>query len=233
MRFPRRLLAANMWYAALLWVAFVVVVMAVALGIHVFGDLGRSVWEQAGQVPRWFALFVGIALIMEFLPLYIAHGQTRRQFGAQAAVTAVLYVPFLAALMTAGFLLESVLYRLIDRPQALDRVHLYAEPAQVPLVFLEYVVDYLAWISAGTLMGAGFYRWRSGGVLTVPLGVGIVVLGMSAIGTEFRMPLSSFALGLDLQRGPLLTLGLGLAAFAAGLAVTWAIIRDVPLRNQA
>ncbi|GAA3805362.1 hypothetical protein GCM10022226_26640 [Sphaerisporangium flaviroseum] len=233
MRFPSRLLLANMVFALMLWAGFFVLVVAVTVGIAVFGTLNESVWEKAVQVTRWYALFVGVALVREFLPMYIAHGQTRRQFGAQAAVTVALFAPFLSALMAVGYLLETVLYNLAGRPQALGRAHLYAEPTQVPLVLIEYLVEFLAWIVAGALVGAGFYRWQGGGLLTIPIGVGLVVLAEGAIGTELRLPfLGSLPLRVDLPQSLALTLGTGLGTFLLGLLLVWAVIRDVPLRNR-
>ncbi|MFI6296462.1 hypothetical protein ACIBEJ_33065 [Nonomuraea sp. NPDC050790] len=231
MRFPTRLLAANLWVAFFAWAAYLVVIIVLTLAIHVFGNLTQSVWEQASQLPRWVVLFVGVAMVRQFLPLFVANGQTRRQFGFQAAITTALYTPFVALLMTAGFLVERVLYTIIARPQSLERAHLYTDPTQVWLVFLEYTVDFMAWITAGMFMGAGFYRWRAGGLLTIPVGVGLVVLGLSAVGTRFGVPLSALSLGFELPTGPLLALGVGLGTFALGLLLTWSVIRDTPLRN--
>lgn len=233
MRFPRRLLAANMWIALMLWAGFAVVVTAITVGIAVFGTLTHSVWEPAVQVARWYSLFAGVTLVREFLPLYIAHGQTRRRFGAHATVTVALFAPFLSVLLVAGYLLEKVVYGLAGRPQALERAHLFTEPGQVPLVFVEYLVEFVAWIAAGTFIGAGFYRWGGGGLLTIPVGVGLVVLAHGAVGAGLRLPFVGGGLDLDLPESPALALGVGLGVFLLGLAVTWAVIRDVPLRNKA
>jgi hypothetical protein len=230
MRFPSRLLAANVWFALAVAAGFVTVVTAITTGVAIFGTISRSAWELAAQLPRWYVLFVGVALVWEFLPLYVAHGQTRRQFGAQAAVTAVLFAPFMAGLLVLGYLLEALVYRLANLPQVLDRAHLFSEPTQVPLVFVEYLVEFLAWIVAGAFIGAGFYRWRSSGVFTIPVGIGLVVLGEAATGTELQLPFIDIGLNPPSSLG--VTLGLGLATFLLGLALTWLIIRDVPLRNR-
>ncbi|MBB2914523.1 hypothetical protein FHS43_005835 [Streptosporangium becharense] len=231
MRFPSRLLAANMWLAAMLWAAFLVFVAAVAVGVAVFGTLTESAWEKAVQLPRWYALFVGVALVREFLPMYIAHGQTRRQFGVHAAVTVALFAPFLSALITVGYLLEAALYGLASRPQALGQAHLFTEPTQLPLVFAEYLTEFLAWIVAGTFAGAGFYRWRHGGLITIPVGIALVLLAAGASGTQLRFPFA-IRLGLDLPGSLPLTLGAGLGVSLLGLALTWLVIRDMPLRNK-
>ncbi|GII00784.1 hypothetical protein [Planobispora takensis] len=232
MRFPSRLLASQLFFAGLVWAAFYAVVTLITVGIAVFGTLTNSVWESATQVPRWFALFAGVAMIREFLPLYIAHGQTRRQFGAQAAVTVALYAPALSALLVLGYLLETLLYNVAGWPQELARPHLFASPTDVPLVFLEYLVEFLAWIVAGTFMAAAFYRWQGGGLLSIPLGIGLVVLGEAAIGTELRLPFIRFPLGVVSTPTVLTVLAGGVGCSLLGLAMTWSIIRDVPLRNR-
>jgi hypothetical protein len=232
MRFPSRLLAANLYFAGIIWVAFYVVTTLITVGIAVFGTLTNSVWEGATQLPRWFALFVGVALIREFLPLYIAHGQTRKQFGAQAAVTVALYAPALSALLVLGYLLETLLYNVAGWSQELARPHLFAAPTQVPLVFIEYLVELLAWIVAGAFMAAAFYRWQGGGLLSVPLGVGLIVLGEAAVGAELRLPFVHLPLGVVSMPTVLTALAVGLGCFLLGLAMTWTVIRDVPLRNR-
>ncbi|MER5644296.1 hypothetical protein [Streptosporangium sp. NPDC002524] len=232
MRFPTRLLGAPLIYTALLWAGFYVLVVLLTVGVAMFGTLRISTWEVATQIPRWLALFLGVSLMREFLPLYIAHGQTRRQFGAQAAVTVVLYAPAFSALITLGYLLEALLYNLLDRPQTLMNAHLFSSPTQVPLIFTEYLVQGLAWMVAGALMGAAFYRWQAGGMLSLPFGVALVVLGESAIGGNLRLPFFSSTLGLPLTPGVATALAAGLGCLLLGLAMTWPLIRDVPLRNR-
>jgi hypothetical protein len=231
MRFPTRLLAANLWFALVLWAGFLGFVAAVTVGVAVFGSVSQSAWELAAQLPRWYALFAGVALVREFLPLYVAHGQTRRQFGAHAALTVTVFAPFLSALLVTGYLLETGLYGLAGWPQTLGRAHLFTEATQAHLVFLEYLVEFLAWIVAGSFVGAGFYRWQAGGLLTIPVGIGLIVLAENALGREPLLPLVR-SLIVDLPQSLVLTTGLGLATFLLGLLLSWAIIHDMPLRNQ-
>ncbi|GAA3014758.1 hypothetical protein [Streptosporangium longisporum] len=232
MRFPSRLLGAPLIYTAFMWAGFYVLVALITIGVAIFGTLRISGWEVATQIPRWLALFIGVSLIREFLPLYIAHGQTRREFGAQAAVTVVLYAPAFSALITLGYLLESLLYGLLGRPQTLTSVHLFSSPTQVPLIFTEYLVQGLTWMVAGVLMAAAFYRWQAAGMLSLPFGIALVVLGESAIGGNLRLPFFTSALDFDLAPSVPMALGVGLGCLLVGLALTWPIIRDVPLRNR-
>ncbi|GAA0404658.1 hypothetical protein Acor_23790 [Acrocarpospora corrugata] len=234
LRFPTRLLAANLALAALLWAGFVVAIGLVTAGIAVFGEVSGSVWEPAAQLPRLYVLFTGVSLVREYLPMYIAHGQTRRQFGGQAAITLAVFAPVLAALMTAGYLLENGFHALAGWPQGLERPHLFTSTTQVPLIFSEYLIEFLAWAVAGALISAAFYRWEGGGLLTIPVGVALVLVAAGAAGSELRIPFVSRLMGLrvDLPPGLPLTFAAGFGVFLAGLALTWPIIRDVPLRNR-
>ncbi|MGW4468437.1 hypothetical protein ACWENQ_02070 [Nonomuraea sp. NPDC004354] len=232
MRFPSRLLGANIWLASFAWLAYLVLITLVTVGIAIWGNLDESVWEKAVQLTRWYALFAGIALVNEFLPLYIAHGQSRRQFGFQAAVTIALFAPFLAALLVISFLLESLLYGVTGWTWALGQAHLFTAPTQVPLIFLEYTVMFLAWLVTGAFGAAAFYRWQGGGLLAVPVGVLMVLVAQSAIGDRMPLPFITDRLGFDLPQSVPLALAAGLGTFAVGLGLSWLIIRDVPLRNQ-
>lgn len=234
MKFPSRLLGAQVWLAALVWAGFVVVVAVIATGVAFFGTLDGSAWEAAAMVPRWYALFIGVALVREFLPLYIAHGQTRRQFGAHAAVTVSLFAPFLAILLVAGYLLELLIYRMAGLDPSLSNTHLFAESTQIHLVFLEYLIRFLAWTVAGALLGAAFYRWEGGGLLSLPVGIAMIIVGEEAVGFD---PLPRFIgrvtnINLDIPDSLGFTLGAGFGVFILGLALTWLIIRDTPLRNM-
>ncbi|MFD0663972.1 hypothetical protein [Thermocatellispora tengchongensis] len=113
-------------------------------------------------------------------------------------------------------------------PQNLDRRHLFTDPLQVHLVLAEYSLQYLAWIAAGALVGAAFYRWEGGGLLVIPLGVVIVALGEAATGDA--LPLIGERLGLALPQIPAVA---ALGAALLGAALTWMIVRDVPVRNRA
>ncbi len=232
MRFPTRLLAANAVFALMIWAGFWALVTAITVILGVTGRLTNSAWEVAAQAPRWYALFVGLALVREFMPMYIAHGQTRRRFAAHGAITVALFAPFMADLLVISYLLESVLYGLADWPQALARSHLFTSPTQVPLVFAEYLVEYAAWIPAGAFMGAAFYRFRGNGLLSIPVGAGLIIIAQSAIGSEVWVPVVTNRLGINLPDLPLMPLFAGTAVFIVGLLLTWSIIRDVPLRNQ-
>lgn len=233
-----RILLANCAFAFLVWVAFWALVTAITVVLGLTGRLTQSAWEVAAHLANWYALFVGVALIHEYMPLYLGHGRTRRQFAAEGAVTIALFAPFLAALLVISFLLESVLYGMADWPHALGRAHMFTEPTQVPLVFAEYLIELLAWTTAGAFMGAAFYRFRGNGILSIPVGVAMIAFAHGAMGVD---PWGQFLVGwlrvldrfrFDLPDTAWMPAVGGAGVFLIGLLLTWPIIRDVPLRNQ-
>ena len=80
------------------------------------------------------------------------------------------------------------------------------------------------------LLGAGFYRSNGGELVAIALALAMVVATGSAIGFDGLPLLGSV---VDLARVPLAgTLALCLAGLLPGVAVTWAMVRDIPIRNR-
>ena len=102
-----RILLANCLFALLVWAAFWVLVTLITVGLGLTGRLTQSAWEVAAQLANWYALFVGVALIHEYMPLYLGHGRTRRQFAAEGAVKANVAVEPLEAINDVFSRMES------------------------------------------------------------------------------------------------------------------------------
>lgn len=84
------------------------------------------------------------------------------------------------------------------------------------------------WTVAGTLIALGFFRWNIGGVLTIPIGLLLVVPAVVAIGNSGLPLIGRQLAGIDLSPGVLL---IAFArCFVAGIALIWAIVRDVPMK---
>ncbi|MCG5213661.1 hypothetical protein [Streptosporangium sp. KLBMP 9127] len=231
--FPSRLLLANLFVGGGLYLALLVVIACIALGIGTWGDLTSSVWEKAMQFPRWYALFVGVYLIRMFLPVYIAHGRTRRAFAGQAALFLLVFAPVLAVLMTLGYVLEGWLYGVGGWPHALSDEHLFAATGDLPLVFVEHWAHFMVWLAAGALLGAAFYRLGAGGVLLIPVAVALAVPLQSTVGAPRLIPLVSGRLALPLPETTGMVVLTAAGAFLVALLLTWAFVRDMPIRNPA
>jgi hypothetical protein len=67
--------------------------------------------------------------------------------------------------------------------------------------------------------------------LTLPVGIGLIVLAESALERDPVLPLVRSML-LDWSPSLATTIGGGLGVFLLGLLFTWTLIRDMPVRNN-
>jgi hypothetical protein len=213
----RLLLATHLPFLALCWAVFAAAVLALALALSLRVDLDRSVWDSAVSVVRWFALGYGVYFVNRLLPVYVAHGRTRREFATSLAVFLLVASAMVAALLVLGLALEGLLYRAMDWPHEVDIERLYDAAGQYPLVFVSYWALLLTWATMGLLLGAGFYRSNGGELVAIALALAMVVV-------------TGFAIGFDGL--PFLGSVVDLASLLPGAAVTWALVRDIPIRNR-
>ena len=94
------------------------------------------------------------------LPLYVAHGHTRRELLRQAPLAAGVSVLVLAAGMTLGYGLERLVYSAAGRRRRSSRSTLFETPDTYGPIFLEFVLLFSVWTSAGAMVGAAS-AWRS------------------------------------------------------------------------
>jgi hypothetical protein len=165
-------------------------------------------------------------LVNRLLPVYVAHGRTRREFLGSVAVFVAGAGAVLAALLAAGFALEAVLYRIMDLPQRVAPERLFDSPTQYPTIFLNYWAMLVVWTTIGLLLAAGFYR--SGGNELLVIAFALAMVAVSGYGIGFN-GLPFVGAVVDAADLPLAgSLGLCLAALLPGTAVTWALVRDLP-----
>jgi hypothetical protein len=226
----RLLFATQLPFLLIAWVVFAVAVVVLTVGIHVLGSVTRSVWDPAVTIVRWFALGYGLYLINRLLAVYVAHGRTRREFLRSVALFLVGAAAVLAVLLTAGFALEAVLYRIMDVPQRVAPERLFDSPTEYPRIFLSYWAMLVIWTTIGLLLAAGFYR--SGGNELVAIVLALAMVLVTGYGIGFN-GLPFVGAVVDVADLPLAgSVGLCLAGLLPGAAVTWALVRDVPIRNR-
>lgn len=222
-----------LWLTLMVWAGFLVVVAGIAVGIAVFDTVTRSVWEPAAQLAGWYAIFIGGYLSHDVLALHVTHGQTRREFAQHATIFIVVFAAVIGVLMTLGYLLERLLYRLTDWPHRLENEHLYSSTTQVPAILAEFWLMMLVWTATGAFVGASIYRFHNDGLLAIaPAMVPIGLAGL-ALGDGWGPVASLVALVGDPSPPPVVAIGLCLAGFALALAMAWPIVRDIPIRTKS
>jgi len=226
----RLLFATHLPFLAMVWAVFAAAVLVLIIGIDLLGTVTRSVWDPAVSMVRWFALGYGVYLINRLLPVYVAHGRTRREFLRSVALFVVVAAAVVGGLLAIGLALEAVLYRVMDWPHGVEAERLFHSSGQYPLVLLSYWAMLVTWTTIGLLLGAGFYRSGGNELVAVVLALAMVVVTGYGIGFN-GLPFVGAVLGVA-EVPMAVTMALCLAGLLPGAAATWAMARDVPIRNR-
>lgn len=215
---------------------FLAVTIITAVAAWFADGASISGWEAGTQLIRWFVGAIGVYLTSVYLPLYVAHGFTRREVAVDGGLFALAYAAIVAVLITIGFALERVVYGLAGWQQTLERTHLFDAPDQYGLILAEHLVLLAVWVAAGALLGVAFYR--GGGVPLVALPVAILavttieaVTGPAAFG-PVPPPVFERLTFLPTEAGPAVAAATAVVATAVLAAGTWWLVRDVPIRSQ-
>jgi len=226
----RLLYSSQLPFLLLCTAVFAGAVLVLTFAIDLRVTITESVWDPAVSVVRWFAFGYGLYLLNRLLPLYVAAGRTRREFLGSVAQFVAGAGAVLAALLALGFALEGMLYRALGWTQGVEPERLYDGPGQLPLVFVSYWAMLLVWTTIGLLLAAGFYRSGGSELAAVVLALAMVVVTGYGIGFS-GLPFVGAV--VDVADVPLAgTLALCLAGLLPGAAATWALVRDLPIRNR-
>ena len=172
----------------------------------------------------------GVYLVYRLLPVLVAHGRTRREFLQSVALFVVAAGAVVAALLTAGWPSRASCTGSWTWPQRVAPERLFDAPTRYPRIFLTYWAMLVVWTTIGLLLAAGFYR--SGGNEPVVLALALVMVVVTGFGIGFN-GLPFVGAVVDVADLPLAgSLALCLAALLPGAAVTWALVRDLPIRNR-
>jgi hypothetical protein len=214
-----------------LWAGFVVVIAALTLVVSISVDVDKSAWEMASQLPPWFMFALGVYATTVYLPVYITHGHTRKEFLSQAAVWVLLLSAGGAALMTLTFGIERLVYDAAGWTQGFDDDFraLYTAPDDYGWIFLAFWLNFLSYTTIGALMGAAFYgqAWKGmAGVLMVP--VALALTGAAGLVTNGSLAWLPELLNIESANGVAITVSVLACATAA--TITWAFVRDIPVR---
>ncbi len=215
------------------WAFLTVVVLAgvaVAL-LAAFGTPEVSVVGFARQGLIWFPFSMAIAVIVGFVNVHVAMGQTRRALGRAAVLTAVTLAVVYAAGLVAVLQAERAVYAVAGWEHViLDDLAFVSDTSQVGLLFGEYLVAAAAGQLCGLLCGLVYYRYGGlRGTLALPLTVGPVVLVQAGLSADVPFLAGDLAVGTvggGLARAALAVLVLAAVALAFQL-----ILRTTPIRT--
>lgn len=216
-----------------LWALFLAVVAVITLVVGFFVDIEKSAWGYAAQLPPWFLFGLGVYASAVYLPLHITHGHTRKEFLAQALVWVMLLAPAAAALMTLTFGIERLAYQATGWTQAFDDDvdGLFSTPEQYGWIFVGSWLVYLSYMAIGAALGAAFYRqaWHGlAGLLMIPVALVLIVPGsMAGWSGASEVPASLWP-----DRAAAVTITGSLLAFVVAGSITWAFVRDMPVRSN-
>lgn len=225
----RVLLTAHVSFALILAVPVMLLSALIVTGIAIWGDVDRSIWHYlATQVPRWLALALGVDAITTYLRINLAHGRTRRDFLRQLWPYFIGFAVSLGALVTIGYQLERGAYAVFGWEQRLVFPTLFGDTGNVLGTVGAYSLSLLMWTIAGTMIAAAFTRNPVLGVLTVLLGLVFVAPTEALVGLNGTPIFNELTENLSFP--VLTTVVVCLGGAALQYAVTWGIVRDIPLR---
>lgn len=215
----------------MLWAGLVITVMGIAAGIAYFSDVTESVWVSASNIASWYVAFMCGYVIYQSVPMFIAHGRTRRDTAIEAVIFLTSFAAAAALLITAGYLIEYGIYEIAGWPRDMPDDHLFTSHGDVLAIFWEYWLSYLVWAVSGGLVGAAFYRYQSNGWLAlIPAAILVSLAGVNS-GTQFMGFILRWLPSVETS-SPLLFTSLAIASFVIGLVLTWPFIRDLPIHNR-
>jgi hypothetical protein len=229
-------LGAELFFYFLAWAGIAVLILAVSLGVEGgLGSVDGSTWEGLVTTAHYVLLAGGIGLVVNFLPMYVAYGITRRHFLAGALPVGVGLALLAALAGTLVFALEGAVFDVADWRHVLENAadrHIYDRPDQYGLILPELAVQFAAHLVSGMLIGAAYYRLGGGlgTLLIVPAVVPAVVSEMALGGGWVGVGINR---ALDLTPPSTATgLAIAIAATALGAVGVWAVVRDMPIENQ-
>jgi hypothetical protein len=206
----------------------------VATVIILIGDADMSVWQWFGTSPaKYFLMVLGIITAAVYLPVYVGHGITRRQFASGCAAFFGLASVAFGGVVLAGYLLELIMHAATGQFGPSSGSYPVASVGDGLWIFARYTVIHAAFVCTGWLLGATFYRFGPWiGIVLIPACV------VPGFGADFVLGTGTERAGLHLNRivelgSGYLPVGLlvGAVLLALGVGLAFVVVRDVPIHK--
>jgi hypothetical protein len=227
-----RAFAGDLAAYAVFW-APIAVTGAVAIAVFVAntGSVDASIWVGVHSFTRWLLLVGGIMAARNYVPLFVAHGISRRQVLAGMWPVVAGLAVLLGLASGVAFAVEGLAFDALGWPHVLsdegDRF-VFDRPDDYLVIVPTMAIADLAYLVTGALIGATYTRTGGlFGTLLLPLSVlPVVVVELTAGGWL-----------AGVHEGPAelpaaLALALALAACVLGGLGASLALRDVQLDND-
>ena len=209
------------------WFGGILVAVLAASTAYTAGFAGTrfSLWLTiANSAAKYWLLVVGIILISMQFRQFVANGVTRREFLAGLAVFGPALAVGFAVVVPLGHAVETGVLDLIGR---LPPEYPVCTFGAALVEFGRVLPQAMAFFVSGTLIAAGFYRFRpwTGVALIIP-GALPLGIGQGLLGFDDR--------GIAADAWPYAAaLAVAVLVIAAGAVGIYAVMRDVPIRRTA
>lgn len=230
-RYPAPLVRDYLKVTLAAWTILVVIVIAIAATLDAFGHLNGSIWDNATQVPAWYAGGIAGYVAWQTVPMMVANGRTRRDAGIEAGLFALTTSMAITILITIGFLIEHVVFRITGWPPTIDEMHFFTSQTDLGPMVVEYTLLYTGWSTVGMMVGLAFYRYDDIGrwLILLPASILIGIIDLFTSGPS-GMVLDQF---YTLPNATLFTATLAtLTCSLIALAIAWRMLRALPIRNR-
>lgn len=155
----RRYTAAALGIGGYFWATLVVVAAGVVYSNSRTVGVTESIVASGSNAPRFFALAMGITLVVTYLTPHVASGRTRASLvGTVTGALGVLGVVS-AVILTVGFQVERTVYEANGWPIGIRTGHTFTSTDQVGPVLVENLLVIIVFGLAGLLIGTGYRVW--------------------------------------------------------------------------
>jgi hypothetical protein len=207
------------------WAVIATVIIAV-------GHSDASVWHWFATSPsKYFLMVIVIITTAVYLPVFIGHGVTRRQFALGAAAFFGGTVLAFAGIVLLGYVAEVIMYAATGQFGVRDYGYPLRWAGDGFTVFAQAALTHAGFVCTGWLIGASFYRFGPWlGTLLIP------PCALPGFGTDlaFGGARSAVRLTQMVDIAPAMWRAgflIGLALVAAGVGAGYLLVRDVAVRK--
>lgn len=219
-------LSEQVYLAVVVAACCAVLAVAVPLIVGKFFNVTIGAWQFVAAASIWYVGAISGSLIYITVPLYVAHGQTRREGFTTWVITGLGVIVTAAVVIAMGFPLERWFYR----TQGFSG---YLESISFANLLVSFLLAFAVFWVVGGSIGAALYRYRTWGWLSIPAGFAVLTLtgSFEQTGVKFFDLVAQVFPAAEIEsmwaEGSLFLL-----VIAAGGWIVLRIVRDLTLRSH-